>query len=169
MGAMHIGVARFDRVGRLVTHGHVDRHSRPDAVQFTGRSGERLVDCAGEITVTIDRWGTRTGIAALFEADEDGIWQLVATSMPFDGIYVLKEQTARLVFSVWAPIRAGRIYRLHLPGAVVTQPTIHIAAVLHDPAQLDEDKPKRPRRIQPPPSATKADLKVGQQQGALAW
>lgn len=166
MDTTHIGVARFERNGRLVVHGHDHLHYS-DAVQFTGRSGERLIDCMGELTVTIDRWGTRTGTAGLFEADEDGAWQLMASAMPFDAIYVMKEQPVRLVFSVYAPLLPARLYRIHLPGAVVTQPTIQIAAVLRDPLQIEE-RPKKPRRMPAPPSA-EADLKVGSQQGALAW
>lgn len=171
MARDYVSVARFDREGQMVTHGAADVHGRPDAVQFTGRSGQALVDCMGEITVTIDRWPTRTGVGMLLEADGQRGWQLVASSLYFDGIYVTKEQPARLVFSVYTALLAGRLYRLHLPNAVVTRPTIHIAAIQRNAEQVEAMRPtgrtSGVRRATPAPARSTPAAPFGPQQGTL--
>lgn len=144
----HIGVARFERTGRLVSHGEADRLGRPDAVEFQGRAGERLVDWMAHVHVWFDRWPTRAGAAAILEREGDG-WKLLATAMPFDGIYVRAETEEQLTFSVYVPLRAGRTYRLHLPGAVLTRNTIRLAAILREPGQ---DQGVRLRTREPKPA-----------------
>jgi hypothetical protein len=62
--------------------------------------------------------------------------------MPFDAIQVIREQEVKLVFSVWVPLVAGGTYRLYLPGAVLTRPSVRIGAIFrhHRP---DERQPRR--------------------------
>lgn len=123
---------RFERTGTRATHGDRDAFGRPDAIDFTGRAGERLVDWLAEAFVWIDRWPSRHGVATLFELLE-GEWSPLASAMPFDGIHVRLEQEVHVAFSQYVPLTAGAAYRLYLPDAIVTRDTLRIGAIQRHP------------------------------------
>jgi hypothetical protein len=123
-----VSVARFDRTGELVAMGD-DLRGRPDAVEFIARSGEPTSDWLAEVTVTISGWATRAGVATLYEL-QAGAWVPLRSAMPFDAVYVKANTPVRLTFSSYIPLQPAGRYRLFMPGALVSSPTIQIAALL---------------------------------------
>jgi hypothetical protein len=142
-----VTVITFERTGELVAHG-ADIKGRPDAIEFRARANQSEIDRLAEVTVTIDRWGTRTGVATLLELDEEsGSWMPVAAAMPFDAFYLLSQQEVRLVFSEYVRLQPGPRYRLFLEGAVVTKPTFGVKGVQRPAEPMRARKPwKRARR-----------------------
>jgi hypothetical protein len=135
--------ATFERTGEMVVHGQ-DLHGRCDAVEFVARSGEPTIDWLAEVFMTVDRWGTREGVATLYD-QRDGAWQPLANAMPFDGLYVTRPTEIRLVFSQYTRLQPGGRYRIHAAGAVVASATVRIAALVK-PASNEHAVRVRPRR-----------------------
>lgn len=133
---MTVGVAvvEFERVGELVAHGH-DISGRPDAVEFRARANQPVFDRLAEVVVTVDRWGGADWAAQLLEDDDatsTEVWALVARSMPLakaEALYVRADSPIRLVFSEYVGLQPTARYRIYLPSAVVTRPTIVIRGV----------------------------------------
>ncbi len=125
-GALVVKVVRFERRGSLVVHGG-DLYGRPDAVDFIARAGEPTIDWLAEVVVEIARWGTRAGVTTLLERAEDR-WQLVASAMPYDALYILRRTGVRIVFSEYVRLQPGQQYRLYLAGAEVVSPYLQVTA-----------------------------------------
>lgn len=123
-----MSVFEFQRTGELLCTGD-DLKQRPDTVEFTARAGQAEVDRLAEVVVTVDRWGTRAGIAHLLESDGNEGWTPLADSLPFDAFYLLSETEIKLVFSEYVRLQPGKQYRLFLAGAVITKPTITVRGI----------------------------------------
>ncbi len=149
----HVSALPFERTGRLVVHEQGGHIGRPDAVEFQGRSGQTLVDWLAEVHIWVDRWPTRAGVAVLLErAGVD--WVPCANALPYDAIYLRHESELQLVFSSYIPLEPGGTYRVHLPGAVVSRPTLRIGALQCEPGA--NDARTRPRRAaRPSPTTTR--------------
>lgn len=132
MARDYVSVARYEREGRLVVQGGADMRGRPDAVEFRAPSGQRLVDWLGEVFVWIDRWPTRRGVAVLLQ-QVGSSWEPVATTLWFDALYITREQRLKLVFGAYVELASAVLYRLHLPGAVVTRPVVGVGALQREP------------------------------------
>jgi hypothetical protein len=128
----------------------MDVRSRPDALEFRARTNQVLVDWLGEVTIAIHRWPTRDGIAVLLKRTDDG-WTPCANALPCDGIYLTQAKDVTLAFSVYIPLDAGGLYRLHLPGAVLATPAIRIGALQREPGFGGSSPRRAPRGLRPSP------------------
>lgn len=142
---------QFTRPGRLVQHGAADRLGRADAIEFQGRADRAQPDWLAEVRLSVSAWPTRAGVAVILE-QQNGDWVPVASSLPFDGLYLRAETEIHIVFGVYVPIQPDGVYRLHLPAAVLTRPSLRIGA--RGEALADAGAPRR--RTQPASPARRA-------------